>query len=240
MVLKAVLFDFSGVVMNDDAIREQIIGELLISENLRPKPGEYRHICLGRGDRACLTNLLSERGRIVSDPQLAQLIVRKQNAYQQAIHALAKLPIYPGVDDFIFRLQAAQIKIALIGDGSRSEIDCVLSRSKLQSAFHAILSDEDSTASKPDPAPYQQAIARLNELYPTLNLEPQHCLAIEDTPVGIQSAKQAGISVVGVANTYPFHMMQRQANWAVDYLSELELERIQLVFEGNERSLPAA
>jgi len=34
------------------------------------------------------------------------------------------------------------------------------------------------------------------------------------------------MQVVGVANTYPFHMLQRQANWTVDYLQELELERV--------------
>ena len=35
------------------------------------------------------------------------------------------------------------------------------------------------------------------------------------------------MKVVGVANTYPFHMLQRQSNWTVDYLNELELDRIQ-------------
>ena len=35
------------------------------------------------------------------------------------------------------------------------------------------------------------------------------------------------MQVVAVANTYPFHMLQRQANLTVDYLTDLELERIQ-------------
>jgi beta-phosphoglucomutase-like phosphatase (HAD superfamily) len=61
-------------------------------------------------------------------------------------------------------------------------------------------------------------------------LQPQECLAIEDTPGGIQAAKRAQMQVVGVANTYPFHILQRQANWTVDYLTELELERVQEVF----------
>lgn len=33
-----------------------------------------------------------------------------------------------------------------------------------------------------------------------------------------------------IANTYPFHMLQRQANWTVDYLTDLELERVQEVY----------
>ena len=66
--------------------------------------------------------------------------------------------------------------------------------------------------------------------YPDLQLQPDECLAIEDTLAGIQAAKRAGISVVGVANTYPFHFMQRLSNWAIDYLIDLELERIETVF----------
>jgi hypothetical protein len=38
------------------------------------------------------------------------------------------------------------------------------------------------------------------------------------------------MQVVGVANTYPFHMLQRQANWTVDYLVDLELERVYEVY----------
>ena len=73
------------------------------------------------------------------------------------------------------------------------------------------------------------AVERLNQEYPDLQLQPSECLAIEDTPAGIQAAKRAGISVVGVANTYPFHMMQRRANWAVDYLCDLDLQWAQQV-----------
>ncbi|HEY9805293.1 MAG TPA: HAD family phosphatase, partial [Candidatus Obscuribacterales bacterium] len=83
---------------------------------------------------------------------------------------------------------------------------------------------------KPEPDGYLLAVERLNQQHPELNLQASECLAIEDTPAGIQAAKRAGIPVVGVANTYPFHMMQRQANWAVDYLSDLELERVQQVY----------
>jgi phosphoglycolate phosphatase/beta-phosphoglucomutase len=75
------------------------------------------------------------------------------------------------------------------------------------------------------------AIERLNQHLPELNLKPQECLAIEDTFPGIQAAKRAGISVVGVANSYPFHMLQRQANWAVDYLKDLEIDRVQAVLD---------
>jgi beta-phosphoglucomutase-like phosphatase (HAD superfamily) len=65
-----------------------------------------------------------------------------------------------------------------------------------------------------------------------LKADASECLAIEDTFAGIEAAKRAGMQVVGVANTYPFHMLQRQASWTVDYLNELEFDRVQQVYSG--------
>ena len=62
-----------------------------------------------------------------------------------------------------------------------------------------------------------------------LNLLPSQCLAIEDNPIGIEAAKRANIQVVGIANIYPLHMLQRQANWTVDDFLEIELDRIDAV-----------
>lgn len=231
MTLKAVLFDFNGVIINDEPLHQKLIDELLIQENLRPKPGEFWEVCLGKSDRVCLRELLQRRGRIITEDYLDQLIARKSKLYHQQLEAIEKLPIYPGLPDLIFQLRSAQIKMAVVSGALRSEVELVLSRADLTHAFSLIVAGDDITTSKPDPTGYLLAVERLNQQYPTLKLEPAECLAIEDTPAGIQAAKQAGMQVVGVANTYPFHMMQRQANWAVDYLSELELDRVRQVFE---------
>ncbi|MBD1871774.1 HAD family phosphatase [Cyanobacteria bacterium FACHB-471] len=231
MTLKAVLFDFNGVIINDEPLHQKLIDELLIQENLRPKPGEFWEVCLGKSDRVCLTDLLQRRGRIVTEEYLDQLIARKSKLYQQQLEAIDKLPIYPGLPDLIFQLRSAQIKMAVVSGALRSEVELVLSRADLTQAFSLIVAGDDIKTSKPDPTGYLLAVERLNQQYPALKLEPVECLAIEDTPAGIEAAIRAGMQVVGVANTYPFHMMQRQANWAVDYLSELELDRVRQVFE---------
>ena len=229
-MLKAVLFDFNGVIINDEPLHEKLIEQILIEENLVLKPGEFRQICLGRSDRVCLGELLSRRGRIVNDSYLEELAVRKSRYYQQQLAALEKLPIYPGLDDLIFNLRAAQIKLAIVSGALRSEIDLVLNRANLSQHFTVIVSGDDEVASKPEPDGYLLAIERLNQQNAGIALKPINCLAIEDTFPGIQAAKQAGMQVVGVANSYPFHMMQRQANWALDYLFDLELERVQQLY----------
>lgn len=231
-MLKAVLFDFNGVIINDEPLHQKLIDQLLIEENLRPEPGEYWQFCVGRSDRACLKDLLTHRGRVVTDKYLNDLIARKSRAYQQQLQAIEKLPIYPGLADLIFQLRSTQTKMAVVSGAVRAEIELVLDRVQLAQHFSVIVAGDEITQSKPDPEGYLLAVQRLNEQSPGLNLQPNECLAIEDTFAGIQAAKQAGIQVVGVANTYPFHMMQRHANWAVDYLVELELDRIRDIFAG--------
>lgn len=233
MTLKAVLFDFNGVIINDEALHDKLLSDILIAENLRPKPGEFWESCLGRSDRACLIDLFERRGRVLTEAQLNDLIARKAQAYRRQLETIEKLPLYPGLDDLIFRLKAAQIKIGIVSGALRSEIDLVLERSNLASAFPVIVAGDDITTSKPEPDGYLLAVERLNHAYPDLLLQPEECLAIEDTFAGIQAAKRAGMSVVGIANTYPFHMMQRHSNWAVDYLTELELERVQEHFQSS-------
>ena len=126
MSLKAILFDFNGVIINDEPLHERLIEQLLIEENLRPKAGEFREFCLGRSDRVCLKDLLTHRGRVVTEEYLDQLIARKARAYVEQLQALEKLPIYVGLEDLIFKLKSTSCKLAIVCGALRSEVELVL------------------------------------------------------------------------------------------------------------------
>jgi phosphoglycolate phosphatase/beta-phosphoglucomutase len=230
MSLKAVLFDFNGVIIKDLAIHQQLIDEILVQENLQPQRMQERQAFLGHGDRTCVEELLKYRGRLVTEEYVNQLLNRKAQAYNLELEKLETVPLYPGLEDLIFQLRSRQLKLGIVSGALRKEIEPVLARTKLGEYFHVIIAGDDLSTSKPKPDCYLLAVKKINEKYPDLNLQPDECLAIEDTPIGITSAKRAKMQVVGVANTYPFHIIQRQTNWTVDYLTELELERIEEVF----------
>lgn len=232
MSLKAILFDFNGVIINDEPIHEKLLAQLLVEENLRPKEGEFRELCLGRSDRACLIDLFARRGRILQEADVTQLIQRKAQAYQAYLETLEKIPVYSGLDDLIYKIRVAGLKMAVVSGALCSEIQLVLNRLNIAEYFATIVGGDEIKTSKPDPDGYLLAVERLNQIDPSLNLQPQNCLAIEDTFAGIEAAKRAQIPVVGVAHTYPFHMLQRHADWAVDYLWDLNLERVQQVYTG--------
>jgi beta-phosphoglucomutase len=114
VVLKAVLFDFNGVIIKDEAIHRELNDELLIAENLPPQGKEFWKVCVGRSDRAALTDLLASRGRSVTDEYLDKLIAKKAIAYRDRLAKMETLPIYPDVIEFIGKMHESGYKLALV------------------------------------------------------------------------------------------------------------------------------
>lgn len=226
MSLKAFLFNFNGVIINDEEIREKLIEDILLQENLRFDVDEYQKLCRGKSDRACLHCLLSNRGRIVAEDYINKLVQNKTEGYKKVCQEIEELPIYPGLTKFLDLLQTKKIIIAAVTSALPQEAEFILEKLEISSYFQEIFSEEVIQTSKPNPNIYLYAAK-------CLNLLPQECLALENTLIGIDAAKKAKMPVVGLANTYPLHLLQRQANWSVDDLEELELERVEKIFAEN-------
>ena len=79
-----------------------------------------------------------------------------------------------------------------------------------------LVSADEVTKGKPDPEPYLMG-ARL------LQRSPKECLVIEDAPAGIQAAKTAGMSVIGITSTYPRAELTA-ADAVIDQLAAIRIE----------------
>jgi mannitol-1-/sugar-/sorbitol-6-phosphatase len=79
-----------------------------------------------------------------------------------------------------------------------------------------LISDEDVSASKPDPEPYLFAALMLG-------VKPARCVVIEDAPAGIQAARAAGMHAIGIISTaYPADELS-QAHVIVRKISDIEV-----------------
>ncbi len=230
MTLKAILFDFNGVIINDEPIHQELISDILRTENIDFEQTELHALSIGRSDRACLTDLLNLNGIEVTEEYINKLIATKAVAYRAKLQQLSTLPIYPDVRELLNQIQSRKLIIALITGALREQAELVLQQANLKQYFSVIVTADDVTTSKPEPDGYLLALSKLNQKYSGLNLISSECLVIEDSLAGIEAAKRAQMPVVGIANTYPLHLLQRRANWTVDHLSEIELERILEVF----------
>ncbi len=99
----------------------------------------------------------------------------------------------PGTRELLAGLPAGSWAIVTSGDRR-------LARASMRKAGipePAVLVTADDVASgKPDPLPYLQAARRLG-------VPPESCVAVEDSPAGVLSARAAGMAVIGVATTFP-------------------------------------
>ncbi len=241
MALRAVLLDFNGIIINDEPLHQQLIQDLLLEENLRPGLEDYNQLCLGRTDRACIAELWHRQGRVVTEAQLNKLLERKAARYVQTLSSLTQLPLYPGLDEVIDQIRAAQLMLAIVSGARRCEIEAVLASTGIADHVTVIVSGDDVPldGSKPAPDSYLLAIQRLNERVLGSSLHPAECLAVEDSFAGIEAAKRAGVPVLGVAHAYPYHMIHRRADWAVDHLHELNLDWLQAYYSPDLDRSPA-
>jgi HAD superfamily hydrolase (TIGR01509 family) len=199
-MIRAILFDFNGVIIDDEPLQLKAYQELLQPEGVALTESDY-YDCLGMDDATFVRAAFARAGREVSDEQLRTLLDDKTEKHRELIEG--ELPLFPGVATFV-KAAARVWQLGVVSMARRVEIDHVLGRAGLAGAFAAIVSAEDVSACKPDPACNLRALELLNERrrcagQPTL--AAADCLVIEDSPPGVESARAAGMRTLGVTNT---------------------------------------
>ena len=207
-MLRAVLFDFNGVLVDDEPLHMRLIQRVLGEEGIAPFSEEeyWRHL-VGLDDRAAFRELLEGAGESPDAPRLMRLIARKSSYYQESVRRDG-YPYFPGAADLVRGLAAtaAAPHLGVVSGALRDEVEGALAQEGLREAFKVLVTAEDVAASKPDPEGYRRGIEGLNSIppHPDRLLHPHEVLAIEDTRAGVQAARAAGLATLAVAHTYSF------------------------------------
>lgn len=199
-MIQAILFDFNGVIIDDEPLQLQAYRAALQADGISITDEDYYSL-LGTDDRAFVRAIFTGAGKPLSDETLHALIERKTELHREAIKT--ELPLFPGVVTFI-KAAARHYLLGVVSMARRVEIDHVLERARLTEMFDCIVSAEDARACKPDPHCYLTALELLNRkrlAQRRLPLLAGECLVIEDAPPGISSGRSAGMRTLGVTNT---------------------------------------
>jgi len=196
---QAVIFDFNGVLLDDERIHLALFNEALAPLGYALSEAEYFDRYVGFDDADCFRHAVADRGGTLDDGEVARLIDDKAACY------LARMerdpPLFPGAAAVV-RSLARHHRLAICSGALRQEVEQVLAAAALTDCFAAVVAAEDVAHGKPDPEGYVTALAALNRAGGA-PLAADACLVVEDTVAGIAAAKGAGMRCLAVTHTYP-------------------------------------
>ena len=226
-MIRAVIFDFNGVLVDDEAVHFELLREVLGEEGIALTEREYHEEYLGYDDRGCFEVALARAGQRADRARVDELIARKASRY--AARAAAGLRVFPGAAECVAAM-ARRWPVAICSGALRAEIELALDPLGVRDRIATIIAAEDTTRCKPDPEGYLLALDALRADIGE-DLEAGHCLVVEDSLAGIQSAKAAGMWAVGVPHTYRADELRAVGADAVpDDLPRLDPEWVRRLF----------
>ena len=221
-VIRAIMFDFNGIIADDETPHVYCFQQALAEAGLALTKEDYYGTYLGMDERTCTRMLLEQRDGTCDDAEVSQIGERKAELFR-AHTALHKPELFPGVVDFV-KAARSRYRLAIASGGLRAQIDAALSGTKIQYDFDVIVAAEDCPIGKPDPAIYLLTLERLNAGPRSEHaIVPGECLVLEDSLAGIRSARAAGMRVLGVATTYPLDKLH-EADCTIQSLERLTPE----------------
>jgi len=220
-MLRAIVFDFDGVIANSEPLHLRAYQDVLTHEGVTLSERDYYACYLGYDDVGVFTTVGADRGRRWTPAEIERLIAEKA-ARLEALERDQSI-LFPGAADTV-RGAAAAMPIAIASGALGAEIRRVLEREQLTSCFTAIVAAEDTTVGKPAPEPYRRAVELLAQAVGG-DLAAADCVAIEDSRWGLQSARAAGLHVVGVAHTYDRSQLI-DAELIIDAIGSLDLREL--------------
>ncbi len=209
---RAVLFDMDGVVVDSIPTHVQAWQEAFRAQGVDLDPEWPR---LREGEKALETCRLICR-RLDLDwntERCAALVAHKREIFRSR-------PTPPFFPDFLptwRELRRRGIATALVTGSTRVNVEHLLSGELLQ-GFDALVCSEDVTQGKPDPEPYLRGLK-------ALGLPADECLVVENAPLGIESARAAGLAVLALTTTLREEHLEAADEIGLSHMRVLDLVR---------------
>lgn len=189
-MIKAVFFDFDGTLIDSIPAHviawEQILGEIGIHL-------DDHYVQMNEGERAedTVARLLAEHGLDYSAEQQEALIEKKRMLYR----SMAPKGLIPEAVEILRELNRRGIACDIVTGSIRSNLEAVMSDEEF-ALFRHIYTPAEYGKGKPAPDPYTTALRGSG-------LSAEECLVLENAPLGIRSAKAAGLRTAAITTTLP-------------------------------------
>ena len=212
-MIKGVIFDMDGVIVDSEELHEHCEKEVLKQYNVLLTPEIFQEV-KGMRDKETF-HYYSRRFDIQEHPEV--LSQKKMELFMKLMQK--RMRMYPGFKDLAKQCKD-KFKVGLVTSSSKQSVSTILKHFDIKHLFDAIVTAEDVVLAKPYPEPYVKIAEKLH-------VKANQCLVIEDAIHGITSAKTAGAKCIAVTNTFSKKQLQEtSADYIIKSLRELNIERI--------------
>jgi HAD superfamily hydrolase (TIGR01509 family) len=208
MSIKSILFDLDGVLIDTEGIYSDFWNS--INDRFPTGVEDFAQAIKGN----TLTNILN----IYFPNKNDQLVIRQLLAeHEKAMPYRA----FKGALNLLTELKENGIKVAVVTSSNRDKMRHLFQQiPELEGSIDTLITDEDVSASKPDPQGYLTAAARLGS-------KPAECVVVEDSLAGLEAGRRAGAKVVAIATTNPRSKVENLAQLTVDTVANLDTLSLQ-------------
>jgi len=224
--MRAILFDFNGILVDDEPIHQELALRVLAEEGIELSEDQFVEFCLGRADRASFPDVLRhERGE--SDPALVERLVARKTSYYHSRMRADGFPFFAGARELVEAASDAGLGLGVVTGALQAEVEAALEQMGVADRFKTVTTAEDVERGKPDPEGFLLGLRQLNTRppLPARLLHPHEVLAIEDSIAGLEAARAAGLATLGVAQTFAADRLD--ADRVVESLAEVSLAQLQ-------------
>jgi beta-phosphoglucomutase len=209
---RAVLFDMDGVITDTMPIHLKAWQEAFRPCGISIDKMDV-YLREGMQPRAMAQEIAREKGVCLQDDDLDRIVAEKTGIFDG--EATANARTYEGVPETLRMLRNNGLRTALVTGSKASSADKVLRAAGVRELFEVIVTGDDTKKGKPDPDPYMKGIEKTG-------VERLDCVVVENAPLGIRSAKAAGVDyVIAIATTLePSYL--READDIMESISDLE------------------
>jgi len=204
--MKAIIFDMDGVLVDSMPYHAQAWKQAFATAGIEVEKRDIYEL-EGSNHMQTVDIIFRRSGRVPSDKDAEELSHRKIEIFNR----IEKVMPFDGMTELIADL-APKYSLAVVSGSNHNTVHDLLN-TFFPGAFKVIIDGDDVHKSKPNPEPYLMAVEKLG-------MPKEECIVIENAPLGIRSAKSAGLRCIAVV-AYLGREILKEADMIVESHKEI-------------------
>ncbi len=184
-MFKAVIFDMDGLMVDSEPIHQQAFDQVFQKYGKQFTEEDNIKLYLGKTDMDCAVDMVTRYQLPITAEELFD---QKQVITRQL---LDKILPRPGLMDLLNDLRRVGIKMAIASSSQIATINIIVKALEVGDFFDALYSAENVKRGKPAPDVYLLTAK-------AISVDPNDCLVLEDSPIGVAAAVAAGMTVFAI------------------------------------------